>query len=241
MVSYRICSGASKKEKGKGEGRSELCMSGDMRAPSSCMKPCHHHLNYYYDNNNEYTGPHNIMHTNWVIHCNLKWLKDETKFISDGLSDDNMIDEVSLSDDDATDKGGFFSGIKDRAAKATRNYTAEKLKSDWIHFGETIEFDLQEEIQDQKTRWWEGDEVLDRSQGERGSFGRSGEEEARDTESTLPLSGGLNQGHQLTNFTFTIHPYVLPPLPSPTPSPQHPFLFCTLSRSLAQDSKFWRS
>ncbi len=43
-----------------------------------------------------------------------------------------MIDEVSLSDDDATDKGGFFSGMKDRAAKfwkATRNYTAEKLKS----------------------------------------------------------------------------------------------------------------
>ncbi len=49
--------------------------------------------------------------------------------------DDDVTDEViadSLSDDDVTDEGGFFSGIKYRAAKfwkATRNYTAEKLKS----------------------------------------------------------------------------------------------------------------
>ena len=46
--------------------------------------------------------------------------------------DDDVTDDViadSLSDND---EGGFFSGIKDRAAKfwkATRNYTAEKLKS----------------------------------------------------------------------------------------------------------------
>ncbi len=58
------------------------------------------------------------------------------------LSDDDTTDGVSLtdndvtadclSDDDVTDEGGFFSGIKDRAAKfwkAARNYTAEKLKS----------------------------------------------------------------------------------------------------------------
>ncbi len=43
------------------------------------------------------------------------------------MTDDVIAD--SLSDND---EGGFFSGIKDRAAKfwkATRNYTAEKLKS----------------------------------------------------------------------------------------------------------------